>query len=153
MNSCLSGSYNNSSSRPPPHLGSASPAPECTSRVGGVMERCTVRVESAVRWITLPTVPLGPSCREKSPPYWAMVEQELHRLLHQEPGPDPGRELQVRLEPGVDRPVALEPEVETSPSRKRGRRDGDFMETRTQHSNRQVHRQLSTWSLKCGSIL
>lgn len=95
------------------------------------MGRCTAPAESAVRWIPLATVPPGPSCREKSPPYWAPVERELRRLLHQEPGAGQGQELQVRLRLallGVDLPAEpdLEAEVETSPSKKRERRDGDF---------------------------
>lgn len=89
------------------------------------MEKCTAPVESAAHWITLQTVPLGPSCREKSPPYLALVEQELHRLLHLELEQDLGLDLQVHLRLGVDLPVELE--VEMSPSRKRERRDSGFL--------------------------
>lgn len=89
------------------------------------MERCTAPAESAVRWITLPIVPHGPSCRVKSPPSWALLELELHPLLHLELGQDPGRELQVRLRlglglglgvgagAGADLPVEPELQVET----------------------------------------
>lgn len=115
-----------------PNLGSASPAPECTSRADEVMGRSTAPVESAVRWITLPTAPHGPSCRERSPPYWALLqqEQELHQLPHPQLGRDLGRGLGpgpgqgLRL--GLELPVELELQVEMSLSRKRERRDDIF---------------------------
>lgn len=109
--------------------GSASPAPGSTSRAGGVMGKCTAPVESAVLWIILPTVPLGLSCREKSPPYWAPVEQEPRRPLRLEPGLHLGQVLQVHLHPGLEavlQEVEAQLEVETSPSRRRERRDGGF---------------------------
>lgn len=105
----------------PPHVGSASPAPECTSNIAGVRGRCTAPAVSAVRWITLPTAPRGPSCRERSPPYWALApgQQELHRLLRLASAR--GQGLHRHLDQGVE-----QLEAGTSPSRKRERRDDDF---------------------------
>lgn len=94
-----------------PHLGSASPAPECTSKADGAMEKCTAQVESAAHWITLPTVHLGLSCKERSPPYWALLEQEPHRplRLQLELGQGQDQELWVLLQQGMDQ--AVEPDL------------------------------------------
>lgn len=84
-------------------------------------------MESAVLWITLPTVLHGPSCKEKSPPYSGPLEQELHQLLPLEPG--------LQLEAERDLPVEQHLEVETSLSKKRERRDGEF------HANQDTTQQ------------
>lgn len=124
----------------PPHVGSASPALECTSKVAGVRGRCTAPAVSAVHWTTLPTAPRGPSCRERSPPYWALVpgQQGLRQLLRLASAQ--GQELHRRPDQGVE-----QLEVGTSPSRKRGRRDDDFSDSEDPTSYRQVLPSDRSW--------
>lgn len=73
------------------------------------MGKCIVPVGSAVRWITLPTAPRGPSCKEKSQPFWALeAPQEQHLPLRLHLGRDPGRLPLVRVPPAGGQPAEAE---------------------------------------------